>query len=69
MLKGENYYWYILIFFQKKRIKVNRILKNSWFNLIDKKYNYYEGININIIPIDKDIIFQIEKLSFYKKEC
>ena len=58
----------ILVTNPKKRIKINGILKHPWFNLIDKKYNYHEGININIniIPIDEDIIFQIKKLIMMK---
>ena len=60
----------ILVTNPKKRIKINGILKHPWFNLIDKKYNYHEGININIniIPIDEDIIFQMEKLGFSKSD-
>ena len=60
----------ILVTNPKKRIKINNIMKHPWFNLIDKKYNYHEGINIyiNIIPIDEDIIFQMEKLGFCKSD-
>ena len=60
----------ILVTNPKKRIKINGILNHPWFNLIDKKYNYHEGININIniIPIDEDIILQMEKLGFSKSD-
>ena len=60
----------ILVTNPRKRIKINDIKKDSWFNLVDSKLNFNKGIdiNVNIIPIDEDIISEMEKLNFNKLE-
>ena len=52
----------------KKRLNFEEIKEHPWFNIIDKKYIMYKGIDIddNIIPIDEDIIEQIEQLGINK---
>ena len=60
----------ILVTNPRKRIKINDIKKHSWFNLVDTKLNFNKGIdiNVNVIPIDEDIISEMEKLNFNKQE-
>ena len=54
----------------KKRINFEEIKAHPWFNIIDKNYLMHKGININedIIPIDEEIIKNMEKIGFNKME-
>ena len=54
----------------KKRIKFEEIKSHPWFNIIDKNYLIHKGINVNedIIPVDEEIIQNMEKIGFNKME-
>ena len=54
----------------KKRLNFEEIKQHPWFNIIDKKYMMYKGIDIDadIIPIDEDIVEQMEKMGINKVE-
>ena len=54
----------------KKRLSFEEIKEHPWFNIIDKKYMMYKGIDIddNIIPIDEDIVEQMEQFGIDKIE-
>mgnify|MGYP002626745486 FL=1 len=54
----------------KKRLSFEEIKEHPWFNIIDKKYMMYKGIDIddNIIPIDEDIVEQMEQIGINKIE-
>ena len=54
----------------KKRLNFEEIKEHPWFNIINKKYMMYKGIDIeeNIIPIDEDIVEQMEKYGINKIE-
>ena len=47
----------------EERIKLNEIKNHPWFNLFDKNKNYCKGIDINktIIPIDEEIVQEMNK--------
>ena len=53
-----------------KRLNFEEIKEHPWFNIINKKYMMYKGIDIeeNIIPIDEDIVAQMEKYGINKIE-
>ena len=53
----------------KKRLNFEEIKQHPWFNIIDKKYMMYKGIDIDadIIPIDEDIVEQMEKMGINKR--
>ena len=52
-----------------KRINFEGIKSHPWFSIIDKNYMIHKGINIeeDIIPIDEEIIKQMEKLGINNK--
>ena len=54
----------------KKRINFEQIKAHPWFNLIDKNEFMHKGININedIIPMDEEIVQNMEKKGFNKME-
>ena len=54
----------------KKRLSFDEIKEHPWFNIIDKKYMMYKGIDIddNIIPIDEEILEQMEQFGINKIE-
>ena len=54
----------------KKRLKFEGIKAHPWFSIIDKNYLIHKGININedIVPIDEEIIKNMEKIGFNKME-
>ena len=54
----------------KKRLNFEEIKEHPWFNIINKKYMMYKGIDIeeNIIPIDEEIVEQMEKYGINKVE-
>ena len=54
----------------KKRLNFEEIKEHPWFNIINKKYMMYKGIDIeeNIIPIDEEIVEQMEKYGINKIE-
>ena len=54
----------------KKRLNFEEIKEHPWFNIINKKYMMFKGIDIeeNIIPIDEDIVEQMEKYGINKIE-
>ena len=54
----------------KKRINFDEIKKHPWFNIIDKNYMMFRGIDTeeDIIPIDEDVIEQMEKIGINKIE-
>ena len=54
----------------KKRLNFEEIKKHPWFNIIDKNLFMHKGININedIVPIDEEIIKNMEKAGFNKME-
>ena len=54
----------------KKRLNFEEIKNHPWFNIINKKYMIYKGFDIDadIIPIDEDIVEQMEKLGINKIE-
>ena len=54
----------------KKRLNFEEIKSHPWFNIIDKNELMHKGININedIIPIDEEIVQNMEKLGFNKME-
>ena len=53
----------------KKRINFESIKSHPWFSLIDKNYLMHTGINTNIdiIPIDEEIIKKMENLGLKDK--
>ena len=54
----------------KKRLNFEEIKNHPWFNIIDKNLFMHEGININedIVPIDEEIITNMDKIGFNKME-
>ena len=54
----------------KKRLNFEEIKSHPWFNIIDKNDLMHKGINTNedIIPIDEEIVQNMEKLGFNKME-
>ena len=54
----------------KKRLNFEEIKSHPWFNIINKNELMHKGININedIIPIDEEIVHNMEKLGFNKME-
>ena len=54
----------------KKRLNFEEIKNHPWFNIIDKNNFMHKGININedIVPIDEEIIKNMEKTGFNKME-
>ena len=54
----------------KKRLNFEEIKNHPWFNIIDKKYMMYKGIDVDadIIPLDEDIVEQMEKIGINKIE-
>ena len=54
----------------KKRMNFEEIKAHPWFNIIEKDYMIHKGVNINedIIPIDEEIITNMEKIGFNKME-
>lgn len=60
----------ILVTNPKKRFKTSQIKAHPWFNLKDKTNNYYKGIDLksNIIPIDENIVKEMETYGYDKKE-
>ena len=54
----------------KKRLNFDGIKAHPWFSLIKKNSLIHKGININvdIIPIDEEIIKKMEKMGFNKVE-
>jgi len=54
----------------KKRINFEGIKAHPWFSLIDKRYLMHKGVNINIdiVPIDEEIIGKMESMGFNKVE-
>ena len=54
----------------KKRINFEGIKAHPWFSLIDKRYLMHKGINgdIDIVPIDEEIIGKMENMGFNKVE-
>ena len=54
----------------KKRINFEGIKSHPWFSLIDKKYLMHKGIifNVDIPPIDEEILQKMEKMGFNKEE-
>ena len=54
----------------KKRLNFEEIKSHPWFNIIDKNYLIHKGINVNedIIPVDEEIIQNMEKIGFNKME-
>ena len=53
-----------------KRLNFEEIKNHPWFSIIDKKYMMYKGIDVenDIIPLDDDIIEQMEKIGINKIE-
>ena len=54
----------------KKRLNFEEIKSHPWFNIIDKNELMHKGINTNedIIPIDEEIVSNMEKIGFNKME-
>ena len=54
----------------KKRLNFEEIKSHPWFNIIDKNELMHKGIDTNedIIPIDEEIVQEMEKLGFNKME-
>ena len=54
----------------KKRINFEQIKAHPWFNIIDKNEFIHKGINIDedIIPVDEEIVQNMEKIGFNKME-
>jgi 5'-AMP-activated protein kinase catalytic alpha subunit len=54
----------------KKRLNFEEIKAHPWFNIIDKNELMHKGIDTNedIIPIDEEIVHDMEKLGFNKME-
>ena len=54
----------------KKRLNFEEIKSHPWFNIIDKNELMHKGIDTNedIIPIDEEIVQDMEKLGFNKME-
>jgi 5'-AMP-activated protein kinase catalytic alpha subunit len=54
----------------KKRFNFEQIKEHPWFNIIDKNYLMYKGVNVDedIMPIDEEIINDMEKMGFNKME-
>ncbi len=52
-----------------KRINFEGIKSHPWFSIIDKNYCMHKGINVqeDIIPIDEEILQQVEKLGINNK--
>ena len=60
----------ILVTNPRKRFKTFQIKAHPWLNLSDKSKNYYKGIVLkqNIIPIDENIVKEMENYGYDKKE-
>ena len=54
----------------KKRINFEKIKKHPWFNIINTKYMMFKGIDVDsdIMPIDEDILNEMEKYGINKIE-
>lgn len=54
----------------KKRLNFEEIKNHPWFNIINKKYMIFKGIDVDadIIPIDEDIVEKMEKIGINKIE-
>ena len=54
----------------KKRINFDKIKKHPWFNIINTKYMMFKGIDVDsdIMPIDEDILNEMEKYGINKIE-
>ena len=60
----------ILVTSPKKRFKTSQIKAHPWLNLSDKSKNYYKGIDLkqHVIPIDENIVKEMESYGYDKKE-
>ena len=58
----------ILVLNPQKRLKIEQIIKHPWFNII--YFSIIKGININEIkiPIDEEIVEQMNNIGFDKNE-
>lgn len=54
----------------KKRYTFDQIKEHPWFNIIDKNYLMLKGVNVDedIMPIDEEIVLDMEKMGFNKME-
>ena len=54
----------------KKRLNFEEIKNHPWFNIINKKYMIFKGIDVDadIIPVDEDIVEKMEKIGINKIE-
>ena len=54
----------------KKRYTFEQIKEHPWFNIIDKNYLMLKGVNVDedIMPIDEEIVLDMEKMGFNKME-
>ena len=53
-----------------ERFTIDQIKKHPWFNLVNPKYNISKGLDIDtlIMPIDEDLINQMEELGYSKDD-
>ena len=60
----------VLNVFPERRYTVEQIKKHPWFNLLNKMNRLYEGLVVSkvIIPIDEDIVQQMESIGFKKED-
>ena len=54
----------------KRRLNFGEIKNHPWFNIINKKYMIFKGIDVDadIIPVDEDIVERMEKFGINKIE-
>ena len=54
----------------KKRSNFEEIKNHPWFNIINKKYMIFKGIDVDadIIPVDEEIVEKMEKIGINKIE-
>lgn len=54
----------------KLRISIKQIKEHKWFNLVKQEENIHEGLftNLNVIPIDEEIVNEMEAYQFTKEE-
>ena len=54
----------------KRRLNFEEIKNHPWFNIINKKYMIFKGIDVDadIIPVDEDIVERMEKFGINKIE-
>ena len=54
----------------KRRLNFGEIKNHPWFNIINKKYMIFKGIDVDadIIPVDEDIVEKMEKIGINKIE-